>query len=145
MLSRRSQDASAPAGQADASAQASGALQDASPRAAKSARLQAAASAFSALERWTSFSAGAGVRRARGDVEGLPALVGTVARSANVPDASLDAPVQARLSLYRGDTLVAVLEIAGDQVRWTPQPGGTALVGTPPAQALDALRSLLAR
>ena len=107
--------------------------------------MQRAVSPFSALERWTSFSAGAGARRARGEVEGLAALVGTVARSAHTPDASLDAPVDARLSLYRGETLVAVLEIAGDQVRWTPQPGGGAWVGTPPAPALAALRSLLAR
>ncbi|SFP97593.1 Meckel syndrome type 1 protein [Variovorax sp. OK605] len=146
-LARQSQDASALASQGgSANAQASGALRDSAPRAAKAAPLQAAVpSSFSALERWTSFSSGAGARRARGDVEGLAALVGTVARSATAPDASLDAPVEARLSLYRGDTLVAVLEIAGDQVRWTPQPGGTARVGTPPAQALDALRSLLAR
>lgn len=135
-----------------------GALQDTSPRAAKAAPpppaapapqavqpMQRAVSPFSALERWTSFSAGAGARRARGEVEGLAALVGTVARSAHTPDASLDAPVDARLSLYRGETLVAVLEIAGDQVRWTPQPGGAAWVGTPPASALAALRSLLAR
>lgn len=145
-LSRQSQDASALASQSGASGQASGALQDASPRAAKAAASRVdGPPSFSALERWTSFSSDAGARRARGDVEGLPALVGTVARSATTPDAPLGAPVEARLSLYRGDTLIAVLEIAGDQVRWTPQPGGTALVGTPPAQALDALRALLAR
>ncbi|WP_200935982.1 hypothetical protein [Variovorax sp. Root411] len=145
-LSRQSQDASALASQSGASGQASGALQDASPRAAKAAASRVdAPPSFSALERWTSFSSGAGTRRARGDVEGLPALVGTVARSATTPDAPFDAPVEARLSLYRGDTLIAVLEIAGDQVRWTPHPGGTALVGTPPTQALDALRALLAR
>jgi len=145
-LSRQSQDASALASQSGASGQASGALQDASPRAAKAAASRAdGPPSFSALERWTSFSSDAGARRARGDVEGLPALVGTVARSATTPDAPFGAPVEARLSLYRGDTLIAVLEIAGDQVRWTPHPGGTALVGTPPAQALDALRALLAR
>ncbi|MFM9925244.1 hypothetical protein VLK31_19800 [Variovorax sp. H27-G14] len=144
-LSRSAPQASALARQDDANAQASGALQDAAPRAAKAAPPQTGALSFSALERWTSFSAGGGARRARGDVEGLPALVGTVARSATAPDAPLDAPVEARLSLYRGDALIAVLEIAGDQVRWTPQPGGSARVGTPPAQALDALRSLLAR
>ncbi|ODU16457.1 MAG: hypothetical protein BGP22_28660 [Variovorax sp. 67-131] len=106
------------------------------------------ATAFTALDRWTSFSftgPGADVRHERGDVEGLPALVGTVARSAAAGDEPLVAPVEARLSLYRGSTLVAVLEIAGGQVRWTPQPNGSALVGTPPAQALDALRSLLTR
>jgi len=91
--------------------------------------------------------AGQGVRQARGDTEGLAALVNTVARSATMPGAELAAPVEARLELYRGATLLAVLEIAGDQVRWTPQPGagGGALVGTPPASALAALRALLAR
>ncbi len=104
------------------------------------------AAPFSALDRWTSLGFtrnGESVRRQRGDIEGLAALVGTVARSATAPDAALAAPVDARLELYRGDSLVAVLEIGGEQVRWTPQPGGTALVGTPPAQALDSLRSLL--
>ncbi len=135
----------------NASADASGALQRApAPRAAvpKSVLRAEGPAGFTALDRWTSFSfagSGAEVRHARGDIEGLPALVGTVARSATAPDEALAAPVEARLSLYRGSTLVAVLEIAGGQVRWTPQPGGTALVGTPPAQALDALRALLTR
>ena len=135
----------------NASADASGALLRApAPRAAvpKSVLRAEGPAGFTALDRWTSFSfagSGAEVRHARGDIEGLPALVGTVARSATAPDEALAAPVEARLSLYRGSTLVAVLEIAGGQVRWTPQPGGTALVGTPPAQALDALRALLTR
>lgn len=105
-------------------------------------------SPFSALDRWTSFDitrAGLGVQHARGDIEGLAALVNTVARSATAADAQLAAPVEARLSLYQGGTLTAVLEIAGDQVRWTPQPGGAATVGTPPAQTLAALRALLTR
>ena len=149
-LSRPSPDASALASQGGANADAaSGALRDAAPRAAaKAAPSRVAVPPFGALERWTSLSftrAGAEMRRERGDIEGLPALVGTVARSATVPDASLDAPVEARLALYRGGALIAVLEIAGDQVRWTPQPGDAALVGTPPAQALDALRSVLTR
>jgi len=135
----------------NASADASGALLRApAPRAAvpKSVLRAEGPAGFTALDRWTSFSfagSGAEVRHARGDIEGLPALVGTVARSATAPDEALAAPVEARLSLYRGSTLVAVLELAGGQVRWTPQPGGTALVGTPPAQALDALRALLTR
>ena len=135
----------------NASADASGALQRApAPRAAvpKSVLRAEGPAGFTALDRWTSFSftgSGAEVRHARGDIEGLPALLGTVARSATAPDEALAAPVEARLSLYRGSTLVAVLEIAGGQVRWTPQPGGIALVGTPPAQALDALRALLTR
>lgn len=148
-LSRPSPDASALASQGGANADVSGALRDAAPRAAaKAAPSRVAASPFVALERWTSLSvtrSGAEVRRERGDIEGLPALVGTVARSATTPDASLDAPVDARLALYRGGALIAELEIAGDQVRWTPQPGGTALVGTPPAEALDALCSALTR
>ena len=91
--------------------------------------------------------AGQGVRQARGDTEGLAALVNAVARSAMTPGAELAAPVEARLELYRGNTLLAVLEIAGDQVRWTPQPrtGGGASVGTPPVSALAALRALLMR
>lgn len=91
--------------------------------------------------------AGRGVRQARGDTEGLAALVNAVARSATAPGAELAAPVEARLELYRDTTLLAVLEIAGDQVRWTPQAGvgGGASVGTPPASALAALRALLAR
>jgi hypothetical protein len=151
-LARQSPDtASALASRGDAQADVSGALRDASPNAhAKAVRPQAAGPSFSALERWTSFSEGAGAgagdaRRARRDVEGLPALLSAVARSATAADAALGAPVEARVALYRGNALVAVLEIAGDQVRWTPQPGGTAWVGTPPAQALDALRSALTR
>ena len=144
---RQSPDAAALASRGDAQADVSGALREASPGArAKAAPSREAAPSFSALERWTSFSASAGdARRARSDVEGLPALLGAVARSATAADAALDAPVEARLAFYRGNVLVAVLEIAGNQVRWTPQPGGTAWVGTPPAQALDALRSALAR
>ena len=86
--------------------------------------------------------------QARGDTEGLAALVNAVARSATAPGAELAAPVEARLELYRGATLLAVLEIAGDQVRWTPQAAGTgggATVGTPPASALAALWALLLR
>lgn len=146
-LARQSPDAAALASRGDAQADVSAALREASPGArAKAAPSREAAPSFAALERWTFFSASAGdARRARSDVEGLPALLGAVARSATVADAALDAPVEARLALYRGNVLIAVLEIAGNQVRWTPQPGGTAWVGTPPAQALDALRSALAR
>ncbi|KIQ21997.1 hypothetical protein RT97_27045 [Variovorax paradoxus] len=126
-------------------------MRDAAPpraAAAKAARSAVGASPFSALDRWTSFEITRGgdvVRHARGDIEGLAALVNTVARSATTADSQLAAPVEARLSLHQGGTVVAVLEIAGDQVRWTPQPGGTATVGTPPAQALSALRALLTR
>jgi len=107
-------------------------------------------SAFSALDRWTSLNltrAGQDTRQARGDTEGLAALVNAVARSATTPGAELAAPVEARLELYRGATLLAVLEIAGDQVRWTPQAGtgGGASIGTPPASTLAALRALLVR
>lgn len=142
--------AAAPANQDNASAELSGGLSSTAPGAAAKAmtRSRSAATSFSALERWTSFNftrSGASVYHERGDIEGLPALVSTVARSATSPDEPLAAPVEARLELYRGNALVAVLEIAGGQVRWTSQPGGAALVGTPPAQALDALRSLLTR
>jgi hypothetical protein len=140
------------AAQGNADAAASGALRQQAPSraiaAAKTARPSPDAPAFSALDRWTSFNftrAGLGGRHARGDIEGLAALVNTVARSATAADAPLAAPVEARLELYRGGAMLAVLEIAGDQVRWTPQPGGTASVGTPPAQTLDALRTLLTR
>jgi hypothetical protein len=148
-LARKQQDASAFASQGSANADVSGALRDASPRAfAKPARPPGAAPDFSALAQWTSLRvarAGTDMHRARGDVEGLAALVSTVARSATASDVPLGAPVEARVELYRGETLVAVLELAGDQVRWTPQPGGASRVGTPPAQALEAMRSLLAR
>lgn len=141
---------------ANASAEASGALRQApaarapAPAAAAAKARADDASAFSALDRWSSLNlmrAGQGVRQARGDTEGLAALVNTVARSATAPGAELAAPVEARLELYRGATLLAVLEIAGDQVRWTPQAGtgGGASVGTPPASALAALRALLVR
>ncbi|WP_241027084.1 hypothetical protein [Variovorax sp. RKNM96] len=132
-------------------ADVSGAVRDTAPpraAAAKAARSPTGASSFSALDRWTSFDfmrAGLGVRHARGDIEGMAALVNTVARSATTAEAQLAAPVEARLSLYQGGTLIAMLEIAGDQVRWTPQPGGTATVGTPPSQTLAALRALLTR
>jgi hypothetical protein len=147
-----SASASIARGGSSANAEASGALRDAPPPraavAAKAAGAPAGASSFSALDRWTSFNVtrdGVGVRHARGDIEGLAALVNAVARSATAADAQLAAPVEARLSLYQGSTLIAVLEIAGDQVRWTPQPGGGASVGTPPAQTLAALRAVLTR
>ncbi|CAN7602814.1 hypothetical protein LJR161_004463 [Variovorax paradoxus] len=132
---------------------ASGMLRSApAPRTAVMAGKAAASpaeGAFSALDQWTSLNAtraGQSVRHARGDTEGLAALVNTLARSATAPGAEPAAPVEARLELYRGGALLAVLEIAGDQVRWTPQ--GTAAgasVGTPPAQALAELKALLAR
>lgn len=145
-----SASASVARGGSSTNVEASGALRDAPPprAAAKAARAPAGASSFSALDRWTSFDVtrdGGGVRHARGDIEGLAALVNAVARSATAADAQLAAPVEARLSLYQGSTLIAVLEIAGDQVRWTPQLGGGASVGTPPAQTLAALRALLTR
>ncbi|MET3497794.1 hypothetical protein [Variovorax boronicumulans] len=143
---------SAFAGQGQANAEASGGLRPTpAPRAAAAAKAvgpQAGMTSFAALDRWTAFDftrAGLGVRHARGDIEGLAALVNTVARSATEPDAPLAAPVEARLSFYEGGTLIAELQIAGDQVRWTPQPGGAASVGTPPAQALAAMRALLTR
>jgi hypothetical protein len=133
--------------QDNARAGASGAVRPSAPApSAAKAIAPRSAAPFSVLDRWTSLGFtrnGESVRHERGDIEGLPALVGTVARSATAPDEPLAAPVEARLELYRGKSLVAVLEIAGNQVRWTPQPGGAAWIGTPPAQALDALRSLL--
>lgn len=103
---------------------------------------------FTALDRWTTLDitrAGATTRQTRGDTEGLAALVNTVARAATVSGGELSAPVEARIELRRDGALLAVLEIAGDQVRWTPQPGGPASIGTPPAQALDALRTAVSR
>ena len=139
---------------ANSGTEASGALRQApAARAPAPAAAKASAedtSAFSALDRWTSLNltrAGQDTRQARGDTEGLAALVNAVARSATTPGAELAAPVEARLELYRGATLLAVLEIAGDQVRWTPQAGtgGGASIGTPPASTLAALRALLVR
>jgi hypothetical protein len=140
---------------ANSGTEASGALRQAAPAAPAPAPAAAKAtaedtSAFSALDRWTSLNltrAGQGTRQARGDTEGLAALVNAVARSATTPGAELAAPVEARLELYRGATLLAVLEIAGDRVRWTPQAGtgGGASIGTPPASTLAALRALLVR
>ena len=118
-------------------------------RAARAAVQAAPApSSFTALERWTSVSgadAGSGARLLRGDREGLPALLSAAARSATVPGASLSAPVEQRVELYQGPTLIAVLEIAGDEVRWTPQPAGTAFTGTLPRTVRDALLALLQR
>ena len=118
------------------------------PNTAAKASMVHGMASFSALERWTSLSftrAGASVRHERSDIEGLPALVSSVARSATTSDDALTAPVDARLELYQGNVRIAALEIAGSQVRWTSQPGGAAWVGTPPASALEALRSLLMR
>jgi len=117
----------------------------AAPRAATEAVVSGG---FTALDRWTALDitrAGATTRQARGDTEGLAALVNTVARAATVSGGDLGAPVEARIELRRDGALLAVLEIAGDQVRWTPQPGGPASIGTPPAQALEALRTALSR
>ncbi|MDQ0568289.1 hypothetical protein QFZ42_000123 [Variovorax paradoxus] len=153
-MERESRDGSAPAlsAQRNANAEPSGALRQApAPRAAAAAGAaspQGDTSTFSALDGWTSFNylhAGQAVRHVRGDVEGLAASVNSVARSATVAGSDLAAPVEARLELYRGTAQIAVLEIAGDQVRWTPQAGGRPSVGTPPASALAALRALLTR
>lgn len=105
------------------------------------------APSFAALDRWTAWSAAGDTapRHGRADIEAFPALLGAVARSATQPDAALAAPVEARIALYRGRTVVAVLEIAGEQVRWSPQPGDSAFIGTPPAQALASLRAALER
>lgn len=105
------------------------------------------APSFAALDRWTAWSAAgdAAPRHGRADIEAFPALLGAVARSATQPDAVLAAPVEARIALYRGRTVVAVLEIAGEQVRWSPQPGASAFIGTPPVQALASLRAALER
>jgi hypothetical protein len=105
------------------------------------------APSFAALDRWTAWSAAGDTapRHGRADIEAFPALLGAVARSATQPDAALAAPVEARIALYRGRTVVAVLEIAGEQVRWSPQPGASAFIGTPPAQALASLRAALER
>ncbi len=105
------------------------------------------APSFAALDRWTAWSAAGDTspRHGRADIEAFPALLGAVARSAIQPEAALAAPVEARIALYRGRTVVAVLEIAGDQVRWSPQPGASAFIGTPPAQALASLRAALER
>jgi len=154
MQRERAGSAPAPSAQRNTDAEPSGALRQApAPRAATAAGAaspQGDTSPFSALDGWTSFNyvrAGQAVRHARGDVEGLAASVNAVARPATVPGGDLAAPVEARLELYRGTTLLAVLEIAGDQVRWTPQTGTGAgpSVGTPPASALAALRALLTR
>ncbi|PLC05431.1 hypothetical protein CY658_11455 [Variovorax sp. RO1] len=123
------------------------------PAAAKAAAPRAATEAvttggFTALDRWTALDitrAGATTRQARGDTEGLAALVNTVARAATMSGGESSAPVEARLELRRDGALLAVLEIAGDQVRWTPQPGGPASIGAPPAPALEALRTALSR
>ena len=153
MQRERTDIAPALSAQRNADAQPSGALRPApAPRAAATAGAaspQGDTSPFSALDNWTSFNyvrAGQAVRHARGDIEGLAASVNTVARSATLTGSDLAAPVEARLELYSGTALLAVLEIAGDQVRWTPQQaGGRPLVGTPPASALAALRALLTR
>ncbi|WP_447778694.1 hypothetical protein [Variovorax boronicumulans] len=117
----------------------------AAPRAATEA---VTTGGFTALDRWTTFDitrAGTTTRQARGDTEGLAALVNTVARAATVSGGELGAPVEARIELRRDGALLAMLEIAGDQVRWTPQPGGPASIGAPPAQALEALRTAVSR
>ncbi|QOF82080.1 hypothetical protein IG196_26490 [Variovorax sp. 38R] len=133
-MQRRAAPASAPA-----------AAKAAAPRVATEATT---AGVFSALDRWTTLDitrAGTTARQARGDTEGLAALVNTVARAATVAGGELSTPVEARIELRRDGALLAVLEIVGDQVRWTPQPSGPAFIGTPPAQAIDALRTALPR
>ncbi|MCY1362358.1 hypothetical protein D9M69_490720 [compost metagenome] len=120
----------------------------AAPAPASAAAKAVAAGGFTALDRWTTLDitrAGATTRQARGDTEGFAALVNTVARAATASGGELGAPVEARIELRRDGALLAVLEIAGDQVRWTPQPGGPASIGTPPAQALEALRTAVSR
>ncbi|MDP9881020.1 chemotaxis protein histidine kinase CheA [Variovorax boronicumulans] len=135
------------AAQGGASANVAGMQRRAAP--APSAAAKAVATGgFTALDRWTALDitrAGTTTRQMRGDTEGLAALVNTVARAATVSGGEWGAPVEARIELRRDGALLAVLEIAGDQVRWTPQPGGPAFLGTPPAQALDALRTALSR
>lgn len=145
--------AAAPSPPPGAQAEASGALRQApAPRAAaaaKSAAGSGGAPSRPALERWTVLDAvieGRRASHARGDTEGLAALVSAAARSATAPGGELVAPVDARLALRDDARELAVLELAGDQVRWMPQgSGGPAYAGTPPAQVLAALRAALAR
>jgi hypothetical protein len=106
------------------------------------------APSFAALDRWTLLNAvvaGQSMRHARGDTEGLAAVVNAVARSAVEQGGELAAPVEMRVELQTDAQLLAVLEIAGDQVRWTAPQGGASLVGTPAPAALAALRAALAR
>ncbi|MES2249874.1 MAG: hypothetical protein V4645_21570 [Pseudomonadota bacterium] len=133
------------AGMQRRAAPASAAAKAAAPRAATEAVMTGG---FTALDRWTTLDitrAGTTTHQTRGDTEGLAALVNTVARTATVAGGELSSPVEARIELRRDGALLAVLEIAGDQVRWTAQPGGPASIGTPPAQALEALRTALSR
>ncbi|GER14418.1 hypothetical protein [Variovorax boronicumulans] len=148
-MQRESADtASSLAAQGGASANVAGMQRRAAPAPASAAAKAVAAGGFTALDRWTALDitrAGTTTRQARGDTEGLAALVNTVARAATMSGGEWGAPVEARIELRRDGALLAVLEIAGDQVRWTPQPGGPAFLGTPPAQALEALRTALSR
>ena len=73
----------------------------------------------------------------------LASLIERVAASATA-DAALHEAPQWRLELSRDGQVLAVLEVAGDQVRWSG-PGSAARTGRPDAAALQALREELQR
>ncbi len=103
---------------------------------------RAAAPSFAALAQWNRLSA-PGVQIPRDQEEGLPALVDSAVRAAGTPGPMLAAPVDLRIVLERDGTPLAVLELAGNEVRYTPA-GGAPFTGMPPQPTLRALRDLLA-
>jgi hypothetical protein len=100
---------------------------------------------FSALSQWTRLritpAGGEGRSLSRDDARELGPLLGSAAL-AGVDAQPLSGPVDWRIALERNGEVLAVLELAGAQVRWRESgvPPGT---GTPAPDALAALRRAL--
>jgi hypothetical protein len=125
-----------------AAAQAPRATAPAAPAAELSARSQA----VPGWQQWSQLrisGQGAAVTVPREREPQLAGLIERVAAGATA-DAPLHEAPQWRLELGREGLLLAVLEVAGDQVRWSA-PGSAARTGRPDAAALQALREELQR
>jgi Meckel syndrome type 1 protein len=111
------------------------------PAAQPSARFQAVPPTW---QQWSQLRVGpAGHALARVSTPRLAELIERVAASATTEEPLAEAP-QSRLELSQDGRLLAVLEIAGAQVRWTV-PGAPARTGRPDPAMLQALREELQR
>ena len=116
------------------------------PSAPTAARAESAAPpTFNALSQWTrlriSRAGGDGKSLARAEARDLGALVGSAAL-AGVGAQPLSGGADWRIALERNGEVLAVLELAGGQVRWREN-GAAPGTGSPGAGALAALREAL--
>lgn len=130
-----------------AQSQAASPLQRAQPKAGAGPTDTHAGGAppFDALVRWSRLTVQRDTLSAqipRGQAGGLPALIDSAARAATLPAPAPAEAADLRLVLEHEGTPLAVLELAGDALRYTPA-GGAPLGGRPDAATMQALRGLL--